>query len=94
MVLNVKTILSTKDFVNLNLFSSGWVGKNRRINQIEQMRCQNPETYYRTQYWIVKSATNSFPIIIKIINVAAATRVEKLIAVSYCRQLAVGMDQS
>ena len=41
MALNVKTILSTKDFVNLNLFSSGWVGKNRRINQIEQMRCQN-----------------------------------------------------
>ena len=93
MALNVKTILPTKDFVNLNLFSSGWVGKNRRINQIEQMRCQNPETYYRTQYWIVKSATNSFPILIKIINVAAA-RVEKLIAVSYCRRLAVGMDQS
>ena len=93
MALNVKTILPTKDFVNLNLFSSGWVGKKRRINQIEQMRCQNPETYYRTQYWIVKSATNSFPILIKIINVAAA-RVEKLIAVSYCRRLAVGMDQS
>ena len=77
----------------MNLFSSGWVGKNRRINQIEQMRCQNAKPYYRTQYWIVKSATNSFPILIKIINVAAA-RVEKLIAVSYCRRLAVGMDQS
>ena len=57
------------------------------------MRCQNAKPYYRTQYWIVKSATNSFPILIKIINVAAA-RVEKLIVVSYCRRLAVGMDQS
>ena len=91
------TISPTKTLLLWIFFLDGW-GKIEGLTQIEKMRCQNVETSItRIQYWIVTSATNSFPILIKIIRVwAAAARVEKLIAVSYCRcsRLTVGMDQS